>query len=305
MNGFEAVIGLEVHLHLKTESKMFCGCRANYFGSEPNLSTCPVCLGLPGSLPVINRQAVEHGIMLALALDCEVSRRIQFYRKNYFYPDLPKNYQITGQNSPVGENGTLDVGGRQIHIHQVHLEEDVGKSVHPGARSVSLVDLNRAGVPLTELVTEPDITSPQEARDFLSKLRTIAQTLGISTANPEEGAMRADVNVSVRPKGQKELGVKVEIKNLNSFRSVQRALEYEIDRQIKVLGTGGRLGQETRSWDDDRGTTETMRSKEFAHDYRYFPDPDLVPLLVDEKWIEFVKKEMPELAPARAARFAR
>ncbi|AEB12931.1 Asp-tRNA(Asn)/Glu-tRNA(Gln) amidotransferase subunit GatB [Marinithermus hydrothermalis] len=299
---YEPVIGLEVHLHLKTRSKMFCSCAAEYFGDAPNTHTCPICLGLPGVLPTINRQAVEYGIMFALALNCRVAEWTQFHRKNYYYPDLPKNYQISQYDRPLGTNGWIEVGGERVRIKRVHLEEDAGKSTHPAGADYSLIDLNRTGAPLIEMVTEPDLTSPEQARRFLNHIRSIAQTLGISDANPEEGKMRADVNVSVRPKGQ-ELGTKVEIKNLNSFRSVQRALEYEIKRQTRILKGGGAVKPATLGWDEAAGRTYLMRTKEAEADYRYFPEPDLPPLRITREWLEQVRARMPELPARKMARY--
>lgn len=299
---FEAVIGLEVHLHLRTKTKMFCSCEAEYFGDGPNTHTCPVCLGLPGVLPVINQQAVDYGIMFALALGCKVAPWTQFHRKNYYYPDLPKNYQISQYDLPIGTDGSINVEGERIGITRVHLEEDAGKSLHPASADYTLIDLNRAGSPLIELVTEPDIKTPEQARLFLSHVRSIAQTLGISDANPEEGKMRADVNVSVRRPGG-PFGTKVEIKNLNSFKSVSRALEYEIKRQTEIINQGGKIGQATLGWDEAAGKTYTMRVKEGESDYRYFPEPDLPPLSVDEKWIGRIKKTMPELPAEKSARY--
>jgi len=296
------VIGLEVHLHLKTKTKMFCSCRADYFGAEPNTHVCPVCLGLPGVLPVPNQQAIDYGIMFALALDCEVPEWTQFHRKHYFYPDMPKNYQISQYDRPIGSRGAIEVAGERIGITRVHLEEDAGKSLHPAGADHTLLDFNRAGSPLIELVTEPDIKSPEQARLFLTHLRAIAQTLGISDANPEEGKMRADVNVSVRRAGE-PLGTKVEIKNLNSFRSVQRALEYEIERQIKILKKGGKVEQATLGWDENAGRTYLMRTKEGEADYRYMPEPDIPVLHVTEEWKERVRAAMPELPAEKKRRY--
>ncbi|WP_456411554.1 Asp-tRNA(Asn)/Glu-tRNA(Gln) amidotransferase subunit GatB [Oceanithermus sp.] len=299
---YEPVIGLEVHLHLKTKTKMFCSCSADYFGAPPNTHVCPVCLGLPGVLPVPNAQAVEYGIMFALALGCEVPEWTQFHRKHYFYPDMPKNYQISQYDRPIGARGSLEVAGERIGITRVHLEEDAGKSLHPTGADHTLLDFNRAGSPLIELVTEPDIKSPEQARLFLNHLRAIAQTLGISDANPEEGKMRADVNVSVRRPGE-PLGTKVEIKNLNSFRSVQRALEYEIERQTKILKKGGKIEQATLGWDENAGRTYLMRTKEGEADYRYMPEPDIPMLHVTEEWLERVRAAMPELPAEKKKRY--
>lgn len=299
---YEAVIGLEVHLHLKTRTKMFCGCRADYFGAEPNTHTCPVCLGLPGALPVPNRVAVEHGLRLALALGAEVPERLVFHRKNYFYPDLPKNYQISQYDLPLGRGGSLPLGERRVRIKRLHLEEDAGKSLHLEGRT--LLDLNRAGSPLIELVTEPDLKTPEEARLFLQRIQALVQTLGISDASPEEGKLRADVNVSVRRVGE-PLGTKVEIKNLNSFKSVQRALEYEIRRQTEILRRGEKVKQATMGFEEGSGKTYPMRTKEEEADYRYFPEPDLMPLVPTDEWLASVKSQVVELPLARKQRFIR
>ncbi len=298
--GFEAAIGLEVHLHLKTESKMFCACRADYFGSPPNAHTCPVCLGLPGSLPVPNQRAVEYGLRLALALQSKVPEWLLFHRKNYFYPDLPKNYQITQYDLPIGLGGRLPFGERAIRIRRLHLEEDAGKSLHLEDRT--LLDLNRAGSPLIELVTEPDLKSPEEARLFLQRIQALVQTLGLSEATPEEGKLRADVNVSVRRKGE-ALGTKVEIKNLNSFKSVQRALEYEIRRQTEILRRNERVRPATMAFDEGSGKTFPMRTKEEEADYRYFPEPDLPPVPIPRAWVEEVRRGLPELPWEKEARY--
>ncbi|MGQ9511128.1 MAG: Asp-tRNA(Asn)/Glu-tRNA(Gln) amidotransferase subunit GatB [Thermaceae bacterium] len=297
---FEAVIGLEVHLHLKTQTKMFCSCRADYFGSPPNTHTCPVCLGLPGSLPVPNEQAVEYGLRLALALGSRIPERLLFHRKNYFYPDLPKNYQISQYDLPLGLGGEFPLGGRKIRIKRLHLEEDAGKSLH--LEDKTLIDLNRAGSPLIELVTEPDLQTPEEARLFLQRLQALVQTLGISEASPEEGKLRADVNVSVRQKGE-GLGTKVEIKNLNSFKSVQRALEYEIRRQVEILRRGERVRQATMAFDEGSGKTFPMRTKEEEADYRYFPEPDLPPVRISKEWVEEIQKTLPELPWDKESRY--
>ena len=299
---YEAVIGLEVHLHLKTRTKMFCGCRADYFGAEPNTHTCPVCLGLPGALPVPNRVAVEHGLRLALALGAEVPERLVFHRKNYFYPDLPKGYQISQYDLPLGRGGSLPLGERRVRIKRLHLEADAGKSLHLEGRT--LLDLNRAGSPLIELVTEPDLKTPEEARLFLQRIQALVQTLGISDASPEEGKLRADVNVSVRRVGE-PLGTKVEIKNLNSFKSVQRALEYEIRRQTEILRRGEKVKQATMGFEEGSGKTYPMRTKEEEADYRYFPDPDLLPVVLDAAFIEGIRALLPELPDEKAARFVR
>jgi aspartyl-tRNA(Asn)/glutamyl-tRNA(Gln) amidotransferase subunit B len=306
---YETIIGLEVHAQLSTVTKMFCGCRA-LFGAAPNTRTCPVCQGMPGSLPVINRRAVEFGIMTALALGCRVNAHNRFARKHYYYPDMPKNYQISQYEEPLAEHGRLVVdagsGPRDVGIQRVHLEEDVGKLVHEGALETaqsSSVDFNRAGVPLMEIVSMPDLRSPEEAAAYLRILRSILVYLRVCDGNMEEGSLRCDANISLRPRGQAEYGTKVEIKNMNSFRNVRDALEYEIRRQTRALDTGERIVQETRLWDPDRTVTVSMRSKEFAHDYRYFPEPDLPPLDVQAAWIEEVRARLPELPEARRARF--
>jgi len=302
MSGFEAVVGLEVHLHLKTQTKMFSPTPAEYFGDGPNTHVHPIDLGLPGVLPSVNARAVDYGIMFALALNCEVAGWTQFHRKSYFYPDMPKNYQISQYDRPIGQNGHLEVAGHSIRIKRVHLEEDAGKSLHPEGGQHSLIDLNRAGSPLIEMVTEPDLQSPEQARLFLSHIRSLAQTLGISDANPEEGKMRTDVNVSVRRVGE-PLGTKVEIKNLNSFRSVARALEFEIRRQTELLRQGRRVEQATLGWDEAAGKTYVMRVKEGESDYRYFPEPDLPPLQIDAGWLERIRAAMPELPAQKFSRY--
>ncbi len=299
----EPVIGLEVHLALKTNTKMFCACPADSFGLAPNVSTCPVCLGLPGSLPVANFEALHKAVMLSLALHCEVPDVTQFHRKNYYYPDAPKNYQISQFDRPVGEHGYVDLGpGRRVGITRCHVEEDAGRLVHPSYAEHSLVDLNRAGAPLLELVTEPDLRTPEEARAFLTHIRAIAQALGVSDANPEEGKMRADVNVSLRRPGE-GLGTKVEVKNLNSFKSVQRALEYEVKRQTRLLEDGGAVVQSTLGWDDGGQKTFLMRTKEGSADYRYLPDPDLPPLRLGVDWLAAVQRDTPELPGAKLKRY--
>ncbi|MCL6526605.1 MAG: Asp-tRNA(Asn)/Glu-tRNA(Gln) amidotransferase subunit GatB [Thermaceae bacterium] len=302
MPEYEAVIGLEVHLHLKTQTKMFCGCAAEYFGDRPNTHNCPICLGLPGVLPSINQKAVEYAILMGLALGCQIAPWTQFHRKNYYYPDMPKNYQISQYDLPIAAQGSLEVEGSRVGIKRIHLEEDAGKSVHPAGAEYSLIDLNRAGSPLIEMVTEPDIHSPEQARAFLAHVRSIAQTLGVSDANPEEGKMRADVNVSLHRPGE-PLGVKVEIKNLNSFRSVARALEYEIKRQTELLRSGRAVQQATLGWDEGGGKTYLMRLKEGESDYRYLPEPDLPPLKVDEAWIARLRAGMPELPADKYTRY--
>jgi aspartyl-tRNA(Asn)/glutamyl-tRNA(Gln) amidotransferase subunit B len=307
---YETVIGLEVHAQLLTRSKMYCGCSADYASAPPNTHVCPVCLGMPGVLPVINRQAIEFTIMTALALNCPVSDFTRFDRKNYPYPDLMKGYQISQNGAPIGKKGyiTIEVDDvtRQIGINHVHLEEDVAKLLHrasPDGKDYSLVDVNRSGVPLMEIVSEPDLRSPEEARQYLIKLRSILQYLGVSTGNMEEGSFRCDANISVRPSGSAELGAKVEVKNLNSFKAVYLAMEYEAQRQRKVAAEGKRLVQETRGWVEEKGRTVSQRSKEYAHDYRYFPEPDLPPVIIGRDWVEAVRKKLPELPEARRDRF--
>lgn len=302
---YEAVIGLEVHAQLLTESKIFCGC-STQFGSEPNTQVCPVCLGMPGVLPVLNQKAVEYTIKTGLAMNCRIAPYSRFARKNYFYPDLPKGYQISQYELPLCEDGYLEIvidgEKRKIRIKRIHLEEDAGKNIHDPS-GYSFVDFNRTGVPLMEIVSEPDIKSPKEAVLYMKKLRTILRYLGVCDGNMEQGSLRCDANVSVKPVGSEEFGVKTEIKNINSFRFVERALEYEIKRQIRVLSEGGKIIQETRLWDSQAGITQSMRSKEEAHDYRYFPEPDLVPVVVSEEWINEIKKTMPELPDQKIERF--
>jgi aspartyl-tRNA(Asn)/glutamyl-tRNA(Gln) amidotransferase subunit B len=303
---YEVVVGVEVHAQLRTKSKMFCGC-ATLFGASPNSQTCPVCLGLPGSLPVINRAAVEMAVRAGLALNCTISANNRFARKNYFYPDLPKGYQISQYESPICEHGWIEIvsgaGAKRVRIRRAHLEDDAGKNVHETGVSGSVVDLNRAGTPLLEIVTEPDMRSADEVVAYLKSLRDILMYLEVCDGNMEEGSFRCEPNLSLRPVGQKEFGTKVELKNINSFRYVKDAMEYEIKRQTKVLNEGGTIKQETRLWNIDRGETAVMRSKEEAHDYRYFPDPDLVPLKLEKDWIEGFRAGLPELPAARAARF--
>jgi len=310
-SGYEAVIGLEVHAQLLTRSKMFCSCSAAYNDAAPNANTCPVCLGLPGTLPVINREAIENTVLTALALDCEIPPFTKFDRKNYFYPDLPKGYQISQYDLPLSRNGLLafTVGDRQVRcgITRVHLEEDTGTLKHAGdlihEATSSLVDLNRAGVPLMEIVGEPDLRSPDEAREYVVRLRQVLMYIGVNDGSMEKGSLRCDANVSLRREGDTELGVKVEIKNMNSFRAVHRALEYEIERQLEVLRNGGTLVQETRGWIETENRTVSQRSKEQAHDYRYFPEPDLPPLALDGDFVERVRTRLPELPGARQRRF--
>ncbi|WP_348264859.1 Asp-tRNA(Asn)/Glu-tRNA(Gln) amidotransferase subunit GatB [Telmatobacter sp. DSM 110680] len=306
---YEPVIGLEVHVQLLTASKVFCGC-ANKFGSEPNTNVCPVCLGLPGSLPVLNAKAVEFAVMASLALNCEVRERSIFARKNYFYPDLPKGYQISQFDKPLAEHGwievpTADGSIKRIGITRLHMEEDAGKSLHDGfsdSATRTYLDLNRCGTPLAEIVSEPDIRTPDEAFEYLTRLKEILLYTAVSDCNMEEGSLRCDANVSVRPRGQEKFGTKAEVKNVNSFRFIRQALEYEIERQIEVIEEGGRVVQETRLWNAHEGRTYSMRSKEQAHDYRYFPEPDLPPLIVTPEFLESVRAKLPELPEARRKR---
>ena len=304
---FETVIGLEIHAQMKTLSKIFCGCSTE-FGAPPNTHTCPVCLGMPGSLPVLNRQVVESAIKLGLATGSTLNRENRFARKNYFYPDLPKGYQISQFELPICEHGRVEIEvdgrSRTIGITRIHMEEDAGKLVHDEREPVSYVDLNRTGTPLLEIVSEPDLRSPTEAAAYLRKLHAIVRYLDICDGNMQEGSFRCDANISLRPKGQDKLGTRTELKNMNSFRNVQLALEYEERRQRDLLLDGGEVVQQTLLWDPDRGRTEPMRGKEEAHDYRYFPDPDLVPVVIDEAWIERVRAGLPELPDARRQRFA-
>lgn len=303
---YEVVIGVEVHAQLRTKSKMFCGCGTT-FGQSANSQTCPVCLGLPGTLPVINKAAVEMAVRAGLALNCTIGELNRFARKNYFYPDLPKGYQISQYESPICEQGWIeiaaDAGKKRVRIRRAHLEEDAGKNVHETGTSGSRVDLNRAGTPLLEIVTEPDMRSADEVVAYLKGLRDILMYLEVCDGNMDEGSFRCEPNLSLRPLGQKEFGTKVELKNINSFKFVRDAIEYEIKRQTKVLNEGGKIQQETRLWNIDRGETAVMRSKEEAHDYRYFPDPDLVPLKLDKEWIEGFRGSVPELPAARVNRF--
>ncbi|HSA85251.1 MAG TPA: Asp-tRNA(Asn)/Glu-tRNA(Gln) amidotransferase subunit GatB [Nitrospira sp.] len=303
---FETVIGVEVHAQLRTHSKMFCGCGTT-FGLSPNSQTCPVCLGLPGSLPVINRTAVEMAVRAGLALNCTIAATNRFARKNYFYPDLPKGYQISQYESPICQHGWIEIrigdATKRIRIRRAHLEEDAGKNIHDTGTGGSRVDLNRAGTPLLEIVTEPDMCSADEVVAYLKGLRDILMYLDVCDGNMEEGSFRCEPNLSLRRSGQKEFGTKVELKNINSFKYVKDAVEYEVKRQAKVLKEGGEIRQETRLWNIERGETAVMRSKEEAHDYRYFPDPDLVPLKVDEAWIHGFRASLPELPAARARRF--
>jgi aspartyl-tRNA(Asn)/glutamyl-tRNA(Gln) amidotransferase subunit B len=305
---YEAVIGLEVHAQLLTESKIFCGCSTR-FGADPNTHVCPLCLGLPGVLPILNKRAVEFAIKMASATECTINGRNVFARKNYFYPDLPKGYQISQYDKPIAEHGHLDIEVegemRRIGITRIHMEEDAGKLIHGegGDRDSSFVDLNRAGVPLIEIVSEPDIRTAEEASEYMKALRDILVYLEICDGNMDQGSFRCDANISIRPVGQSELGTKAELKNINSFKFVRDAVEYEIERQIEVVEDGGTIVQETRLFDTARGITVSMRSKEEAHDYRYFPEPDLLPLEIDEAWIDGLRDELPELPKAKRARF--
>ena len=307
MNEFESVIGLEVHVQLKTKSKIFCGCSTE-FGAPPNTNTCAVCLGYPGSLPVLNHQAFLYAIRIALALDCKVSDRLKFDRKNYFYPDLPKAYQISQYDMPISYQGHLDIDmdgkEKRVGITRAHMEEDAGKLLHEG-RAGSVVDYNRAGVPLIEIVSEPDIRNPDEAYQYLTTLKSILQYVEVSDCDMEKGSLRCDANVSVRLKGESKFGTKVEIKNLNSFSAVKKAIQYEIERQIQAVESKEKIRQETRLWNDEKGITLPMRSKEEAHDYRYFPEPDLVPFTVARPLVEEIRAAMPELPRARKARFVK
>ncbi len=305
---YEAVIGLEIHAQLLTDSKAFCSCTTR-FGAEPNANTCPICLGMPGVLPVLNRKALEFTVLMAIACNCTINEFSRFARKNYYYPDLPKNYQISQYELPVAEHGWVEVEtdgqGRRIGITRIHMEEDAGKLIHDEHKPVSYVDLNRTGVPLIEIVSEPEIRSPEEAAAYLRALHSILVYLQICDGNMQEGSFRCDANVSIRPKGEHTLGVKTEVKNMNSFRNVQKALQYEIDRQIEVLNEGGRIVQETLLFDPVSGATASMRSKEQAHDYRYFPDPDLLPLRVEPALVEKMRARLPELPAEKKERFIR
>ena len=304
---YEVVIGLEVHAQLKTKTKIFAPDK-NEFGQEPNSLTSPITLGMPGVLPVLNKECVNMGILLGLALNCEIPSRCKFDRKQYFYPDLPKGYQISQYDEPICVNGHIDINGKRIGITRAHLEEDAGKLVHAGADGLagstySLVDLNRAGTPLLEIVSEPDMRSAEEARNYMEELRNIVRYIGVCDGNLEEGSMRCDANISIMPKGSKKFGTRAEIKNVNSFSALQRAIEYEIDRQIEIVEEGGEVVQETRLWDDNSRETRSMRGKEDAHDYRYFPEPDLMPLEISRQWVEEIRAKMPELPSAKRARY--
>ena len=304
---YEVVIGLEVHAQLKTKSKIFAP-DSTEFGNEQNSQISPITLGMPGVLPVLNKECVNMGIKLGLALNCEIPERCKFDRKQYFYPDLPKGYQISQYDEPICVNGHIDINGKRIGITRAHLEEDAGKLVHVGSAGIagstySLVDLNRAGTPLLEIVSEPDMRSSEEAKNYMEELRNIVRYIGVCDGNLEEGSMRCDANISIMPKGSKEFGTRAEIKNVNSFRALQRAIEYEIDRQIEIVEEGGEVVQETRLWDDNAGETRSMRGKEDAHDYRYFPEPDLMPLSISREWVENVRKTLPELPNQKRQRY--
>ena len=303
---FEPVIGLEVHAQLKTKTKIFCSC-STAFGAAPNTHTCPVCLGMPGVLPVLNKKVVEYTMRMAIATHCTLARESRFARKNYFYPDLPKGYQISQYELPIAQHGHIDIeingSPQRIGITRIHMEEDAGKLGHDPDRPISMVDFNRTGVPLIEIVSDPDIRSPEAAGAYLRQLRSIVRYLGICDGNLEEGSFRCDANVSIRPKGSETFGTRTELKNLNSFKHVEKALQYEINRQKETLMDGGRVVQETRLWDPNKNKTTSMRGKEEAHDYRYFPDPDLLPLVIDEQWIEVVKSSLPELPDQKKRRF--
>src|SRR5574344_1051758 len=304
---YEVVIGLEVHAQLKTKSKIFAP-DGTEFGKEPNSQTSPITLGMPGVLPVLNKEVVNMGILTGLALNCKIPKRCKFDRKQYFYPDLPKGYQISQYDEPICLGGYLDIEGKRIGITRAHLEEDAGKLVHAGSTGIagssySLVDLNRAGTPLLEIVSEPDMRSPEEARNYMEELRNIVRYINVCDGNLEEGSMRCDANISIMPKGSTEFGTRAEIKNVNSFRALQRAIEYEIDRQIELVEDGEEVIQETRLWDDNAGVTRSMRGKEDAHDYRYFPEPDLMPLEISREWVERIKAKMPELPAKKRERY--
>jgi aspartyl-tRNA(Asn)/glutamyl-tRNA(Gln) amidotransferase subunit B len=303
---FEPVIGLEVHAQLKTATKIFCGCSTE-FGAPPNTHTCPVCLGMPGVLPVLNKKVVEYTLRMALATDCTIPGQSRFARKNYFYPDLPKGYQISQYELPIAVNGHVDIDvegqTRRIGLTRIHMEEDAGKLVHADNQPVSFVDLNRTGTPLMEIVSEPDLRSAEEAGAYLRSLRSIIRWIDVGDGNMEEGSFRCDANVSIRPMGSSTFGTRTELKNLNSFKHVEKAIAYEIARQTEILLDGGQVVQETRLWDPDKGVSHSMRSKEEAHDYRYFPDPDLVPLVIDPQWVERVRRDLPELPAQRRTRF--
>jgi len=306
MKDYEMVIGLEVHCELSTESKIFCGCSTK-FGGAPNTHVCEVCSGMPGTLPTLNRKVVEYAVKAGLALNCEITRKNKFDRKNYFYPDLPKAYQISQLYCPICRNGRVDIvtseGEKSIGIHEIHMEEDAGKLIHDEATGMTRVDFNRCGVPLLEIVSEPDFRSAEEVIAYLTKLRDTMQYLGVSDCKMQEGSMRADVNLSVRPRGQKEYGTRTEMKNIASFKAIERAIEYERERQIDLIEAGGTVTQETRRWDDEKEYTYAMRSKEDAQDYKYFPDPDLMPIEISEEYLENIKANLPELADKKRERY--
>ena len=303
---FEAVIGLEVHAQLNTKTKIFCAC-PTFFGAPPNTHTCPVCLGMPGVLPVLNKKVVEYAMLMGIATNCTISKNSRFARKNYFYPDLPKGYQISQYELPIAQNGYIDIETngvkKRIGITRIHMEEDAGKLIHDPSRPYSMVDFNRTGVPLIEIVSEPDIRTFEEAGEYLRKLRSILRYLDICDGNMEEGSFRCDANVSIRPAGDAPFGTRTELKNLNSFKNVEKAIQFEIERQKDVLLEGGKIIQETRLWDPAKNCTTSMRGKEEAHDYRYFPDPDLLPLVIDDKWIEEIRNSLPELPDQKKERF--
>ncbi|WP_319466167.1 Asp-tRNA(Asn)/Glu-tRNA(Gln) amidotransferase subunit GatB [uncultured Pseudodesulfovibrio sp.] len=306
MSRYETVIGLEVHAQLKTQTKIFCSCSTK-FGNDPNENVCPVCSGMPGVLPVLNEKVAEYASKMGIATNCEINLKSVFARKNYFYPDLPKGYQISQFELPICEHGHIDIEvdgeKKRIGVTRIHMEEDAGKNIHSAAENASFVDLNRTGVPLIEIVSEPDMRSAEEAVAYLKELRSILLYLGICDGNMEEGSFRCDANISIRPHGQEEFGTRAELKNLNSFKHVQKAIEYEVDRQIDLVDDGEEVVQETRLYNADKGTTHSMRGKEEAHDYRYFPDPDLVPLVLDEAWVEKWRSELPELPADKRVRF--
>jgi aspartyl-tRNA(Asn)/glutamyl-tRNA(Gln) amidotransferase subunit B len=309
---YEAVIGLEVHAQLLTNTKIFCGCRASY-GDEPNTNVCPVCLGMPGALPVLSKKALEFAILAATALECKINSRSIFARKNYFYPDLPKGYQISQFDEPLAVNGRIEIElengeKKTVHINRLHMEEDAGKNLHEGFNDsdrFSYIDMNRCGIPLIEIVSEPDIRTPEEASVYLQEIRKILRYIGVCDGNMEEGSLRCDANMSIRPAGTQPLGVKTEVKNMNSFRSVRNAIAFEIDRQIKLLNSGERITQETRLWNQASNTTIAMRSKEQSHDYRYFPEPDLTPVIIDDEMIRMITAKIPELPKDKKDRFVK
>ena len=305
MNQYDTTIGLEIHIQLKTKSKMFCRSSAQYFGSKPNTHTCPVCLGLPGALPIINQEAINAAVKFSLGLNCKISPKSKFDRKNYFYPDLPKGYQITQLDLPIGKSGWVEIEGKKIRINRAHQEEDTGKLIHisEGPKRASLIDFNRSGIPLIEVVSEPDIDSPEQARAYAKKIHQIARYLEIAEVDMEKAGMRFDANISVKKKGAKKLGVKVEIKNINSFRFLERSIAYEIVRQVKILESGGKVIHETRGWVESKGVTVSQRVKEISPDYRYFPEPDLPPMTFSDKKTKEIYEKLPEMPDAKAKRF--